>query len=62
MFKSRAVAKVKLSNSCKTVLICGIGNGFLACCLFTLLKSLMKHTVLSFFGVIKEGDDHSDVV
>jgi hypothetical protein len=39
MVISRAVAKVKPSNSCKTVLILGIGNGFLTSCLFTSLKS-----------------------
>ena len=59
MFKSRAVAKVKPSNSCNTALILGIGNGFLTRCLFTSLKSLMKHDVLSFFGMMKKGDAHS---
>ena len=61
MFKSRAVAKVKPFNSCNTVLILGIGNGFLTNHLFTSLKSLMKDTVLSFFGIMNEGDTHSDV-
>ena len=60
MFKSGAEAKVKPSNSCKTVLILGIGNGFLTSHLLNSLKSLVKHTVLSFFGVKKEGDAHSD--
>ena len=60
MFKSRAVAKVKPSNSCSTVLIFGIGNGFLTTCLFTSLKLLMKRTVLSFLGIMKEGDAHAD--
>jgi hypothetical protein len=60
MFKSWAVAKVNPSNSCNTVLIWGIGNGFLTSHLFTYLKSLMKHMVLSFFGIIKEGEAHAD--
>ena len=60
MFKSRAVAKVNPSNSCSTVLILGIGNGFLTSHLFTSLKSLMKCTVLSFLGIMKEGEAHSD--
>ena len=60
MFKSRAVAKVNPSNSCNTVLILGIGNGFLTGRLFTSLKSLMKRTVLSFLGIMKEGEAHSD--
>ena len=61
MLKSRDVAKVKPSNSWETVLILGIGNGFVATVLFTSLKSVVKHTVLSFFGIIKDGDVHSDV-
>jgi hypothetical protein len=64
MFKSRAVAKVKPYSSCKTVLILGIGNGSLTSPLFTSLKSLIKCTIKcigsSFFGIIKEGDAHSD--
>ena len=60
MFRPRAVAKVKPSNYCNTVLIFGIGNGFLTSHIFTSLKSLAKHTVSSFFDVIKEGDVHSD--
>ena len=60
MFKSRAVAKVKPSNSRSTALILGIGNSFLTNCLFTSLKSLMKHTVFSVFGFMKEDDAHSD--
>ncbi len=60
MFKSRAVAKVNPSNSYSNVLIWGIGNIFLTSCLFTSLKSLMKHTVLSVLGIMKEGDAHSD--
>ena len=38
------------------VKILDIVNGFLTSCLLTSLKSLMKRTVLSFFGVAKEGD------
>ena len=60
MFKSRAVAKVNPSNSCSIVLILGIANGFLTSHLFTSLKLLMKHTVLSFLGIMKEGEAHSD--
>ena len=60
MFKSRAVAKVNPSNSCSTVLIFGIGNGFLTSHLFTSLKLLIKHTVVSILGIMKEGDAHSD--
>ena len=51
----KAVAKVNPSNSCNTVLILDIGNGFLTSHLFTSLKLLMKHTVLSFLGIMKEG-------
>ena len=55
MFKSRAVAKVNPSNS---ALILGIGNGFLTSRLFTSLKLLMKRTVISFLGIMKEGKAH----
>ena len=61
MFKSRDVAKVKPSNSCNTVLILGIGNGFLTSLLFTTLKSLIICTVLFFLGIMNVGDTHSDV-
>ncbi len=61
MFKSSAVAKVNPSNSCNTVLILGIGNGFLTSHLFTFLELLMKHTVLSILGIMKEGDAHFDM-
>ena len=60
MFKSKAVAKVKPSISCKTVLILGNGNGFLTIRLFTSLKSVRKRTVPSFFGVMNDGDAHSE--
>ena len=60
MFRSRAVAYVNPSSSCKTVLILGIGNGFLTIHLLTSLKSLMTHTVLSFFGTMKVGEAHSE--
>ena len=56
MFKSRAVAKVKPSSSCRMVLILGIGTGFLTTRLFTSLKSLTTLTILSFFGIINVGD------
>jgi hypothetical protein len=42
------------------VLIFGIGKGFLTNLLFTSQKSLKKHTVLSFLGIIKDGKAHSD--
>ena len=60
MFKSSAIAKVNPSNSCSIVLILGIGNGFLTNRLFTSLKSRMKRTVLSFLGIMNEGNTHSD--
>ncbi len=60
MLRSRAVAKVNLSISCKTILIFGIGKGILTDLLFTFQKSLKKHTVLSFFGIMKDGKAHSD--
>ena len=52
--------KVNPPNSCSTVLILGIGNGFLTSHLFTSLKLLMKHTVLPLLGMMKEGEAHSD--
>jgi hypothetical protein len=55
-----AVAKENPSISCNTVLIFGIGKGFLTNLLFTSQKSLKKHTVLSFLGIIKDGKAHSD--
>ncbi len=60
MLRSRAVAKVYPSNSCRTVLIFGIGKGFLTNLLFTSQKSLKKHTVLSFLGIMKDGKARSD--
>jgi len=36
-------------------LIFGIGKGFHLILLFNFLKSEMKHTDLSFFGIIKAG-------
>ncbi len=60
MFRSRAVAYVNPSSSCKTLLILGIGNGFLTIHLFTSLKSLTKCTDWYHFGTIKEGEAHSD--
>ncbi len=58
MLKSRAVANENPSISCNTVLIFGIGQGFLTNLLFTSQKSL--HTVLSFLGIMKDGKAHSD--
>ncbi len=48
------------SNSCRTVLIFGIGKGFLTNLLFTSPKPLKKHMVLSFLGIMKDGKAHSD--
>jgi hypothetical protein len=42
------------------MLIFGIGKGFPTNLLFTFQKSLQKHTVLSFLGVMKDGKAHSD--
>jgi hypothetical protein len=55
-----AVAKVNPSNSCRTMLIFGIGKGFLTNLLFTSQKLPKKHTVLSFFGIMKDGKSYSD--
>jgi hypothetical protein len=60
MFKSRAITKVNPSNSCSTVLIFGIGKGFLINYLLTSQKLLRKRTVLFFFGIINKGLAHSD--
>ncbi len=60
MLRSRAAAKENPSMSCNTVLIFGIGKGFLTNLLFTSQKSLKKHTVLSFLGIMKDGKAHSD--
>ncbi len=43
MLRSRAVAKVKHSSFCSTVLILEIGNGFIINLLLTSQKSLRKH-------------------
>jgi hypothetical protein len=42
------------------MLILGIGKGFLTNLLFTSQKLLKKCTVLSFFGIMKDGKAHSD--
>jgi hypothetical protein len=60
MLRSRAVAKENPSIYCKTVLIFGVGEGFLTISLFTSQKSLKKHTVLSFLGIMKDGEARSD--
>ncbi len=60
MFRSRAVAKVNHSKSCNTMLIFGIGKGFLTNLLLISKKLLRKRTVLFFFGVINKGQYHSD--
>ena len=51
---------MKPSSSCRTVLILGIGNGFLTSHLLTSLKLLTTLTILSFFGAMNVGKDHSD--
>ena len=60
MFRSRAVAYVKPSCSCRTLLILGMRNGFLTICLLISLKWLTTHMVLSFFGMMKVGEAHSE--
>ena len=60
MFESRAVVNVNPSNSCKTTMSLGSGNGFLTSRLFTSLKSGRKQTLPFFFGCINEGTAHSD--
>jgi hypothetical protein len=49
MLRSRTVAKENPSNSISTLLIYGIGKGFLTNLLFTSRKLLGKHMVSSFF-------------
>jgi hypothetical protein len=44
MLRSRAVAKENPSNSSNTMLILGIGMGFLTNHLFTFQKLIRKHT------------------
>ncbi len=58
--RSRAVAKVNLSNSCSTVLIFGIGKGFLTNLLLTSQKLLRKCMVLFFFGILDKRDAQLD--
>ncbi len=48
------------SNSCSTVLILGIGKGYLTYFLLTSPKPLRKCTVLFLFGIINKGEAHSD--
>jgi hypothetical protein len=60
MFKSRVVAYVKPSSSCKVVLILGIGYGLLTMRLLSSLKSDIVLTVCSFFGMMKEVEAHLD--
>jgi hypothetical protein len=55
-----ADAKVNHSNSCRIVLIFGIGKDFFTYLLFTSQKLLKKRRVLSFFGIMKDGKAHSD--
>ncbi len=42
------------------MLIFGVGQGVLTNLLFTSWKSLKKHMVLSFLGIMKDGKAHSD--
>jgi hypothetical protein len=60
MLRSRAVAKENPSNYCSTVLILGIGKGFLTNLLFNAQKLLRKCMVLFYFGIINDCDVHSD--
>jgi hypothetical protein len=60
MFKSRVVAYVKPSSSCKVVLILGMGYGFLTMHLLSSPNSDMVCTVWSFFGMMKEGEAYLD--
>ncbi len=60
MLRSRAVAKENPSNSCSTMLILGIGKGFLTNLMFTSWKLLRLHAVLIFFGTINDSNAHSD--
>ncbi len=54
------MAKVNLSNSCSTMLIFGIGKGFLVNLLLTSQKLLRMRMVLFFFGIINKGLAHSN--
>jgi hypothetical protein len=58
MFKSKVVAYVKRSSSCKVVVILGIGYGLCTMRLLSSLKSDIVHTVWSFLGIMKEGEAH----
>ncbi len=60
MFKSMTVATVNPTNYCRTMLILGIGNGFITSLLFTSLKSLIMCTAWSDLGIMNDGDAHSD--
>jgi hypothetical protein len=57
-----AVAKENSSNFCTTMLILGIGKGFLTNPSFTSQKLLRlgKHMVLFFFDALNDGNAHSD--
>ncbi len=56
MFKSKVVAYVKPSSSCKVALILGIGYGLCTICLLSSLKSDIVCTVWSFLGMMIEGE------
>ncbi len=60
MFKSKVVAYVKPSSSCKVVLIWRIGYGLHTMRLLSSLKSDMVCTVWSFLGIMKYGKAHLD--
>jgi hypothetical protein len=60
MLRSRVVAKENPSISCNTVLVFGIGKGFLTNLFITSQKSLIKRMILSFLGIMKDGETHSD--
>ena len=60
MLRSKDVAHLKPSSSCRTVEILGIGQGFLFNLLLTSLKSVKKRTCPLFFGIINVGEPHSE--
>jgi hypothetical protein len=59
MLRSRAVAKENPSISCNTMLLGGLERVFLLTS-YLLQKTHKKHMVLSFLGIMKDGEAHSD--
>jgi hypothetical protein len=62
MFRSIVVAYLKRSSPLKISGILGIGYGVCFRHLLSPRKSVMTHTVLFFFGIIKVGAAHSEDV